>query len=76
MLNSCKDHTEYATGENVYRGQEGFYLLTDDEEQELKLPASNYDIPLLISAKQYNSDGTLVYDTHGSYGLLGDVIQV
>jgi bilirubin oxidase len=57
-------------------GQEGFYLLTDDEERELKLPAGNYDIPLLISAKQYSSDGALVYDTHGDYGLLGDVIQV
>ncbi|KAH8722545.1 hypothetical protein GQ44DRAFT_828866 [Phaeosphaeriaceae sp. PMI808] len=26
------DHTEFVTGENVYRGQAGFYLLKDEEE--------------------------------------------
>ena len=70
------DHTEFETGENVYMGQEGFYILTDDEEQALRLPTGDYDVPLSICAKQYGSNGELVYDTRGNNGLPGDVIQV
>lgn len=73
---SAQDHTEYTTGVNVYLGLEGFYFLSDDEEQALKLPAGNYDVPLSLSAKQYSDNGTLVYNSNGNYGLPGDVIQV
>lgn len=61
---------------HAYLGLEGFYILTDDEEQALQLPAKQYDVPLALSAKQYSSNGTLVYDTHDNQGLPGDVIQV
>lgn len=71
-----KDHTEYTTGVNVYLGLEGFYLLTDDEEQALDLPTGDYDIPLSLSAKQYSNNGTLVFDASSDYGIPGDVIQV
>ncbi|KAH7380437.1 Cupredoxin [Phaeosphaeria sp. MPI-PUGE-AT-0046c] len=70
------DHTEYTTGVNVYLGLEGFYLLTDDEEEALNLPMNDYDIPLSLSAKQYSSNGTLVFDATSDYGIPGDVIQV
>ncbi|KAF2014792.1 bilirubin oxidase, partial [Aaosphaeria arxii CBS 175.79] len=70
------DHTEYRTGENVYRGQEGLYLIHDPEEQALALPSGNYDLPLSISAKTYNSDGSLWYNTNNNIGLWGDVIQI
>lgn len=39
-----KDHTEFETGENVYMGLDGFYLLSDDEERALNLPKGKYDI--------------------------------
>jgi bilirubin oxidase len=71
-----QDHTEFETALNVYMGQDGFYLLSDDQEKELRLPAGSYDIPLSLSAKEYGSDGSLVYNTRGDNGLLGDVIQV
>jgi bilirubin oxidase len=61
---------------NVYLGLEGFYFLTDEEEEALKLPAGNYDVPLALSAKQYSDNGTLVYNSNGNFGLPGDVIQV
>ncbi|CAO2651913.1 Nn.00g001960.m01.CDS01 [Neocucurbitaria sp. VM-36] len=70
------DHTEFKTGENVYMGLEGFYLLRDDEEQALGLPAGIYDIPLSLSDKQYSVNGSLVYNTNFNNGLWGDVIQV
>jgi bilirubin oxidase len=57
-------------------GQEGFYLLTDSEEQALNLPPGLYDIPMSLTSKQYAQDGSLVYDTNGNNGVPGDVIQV
>jgi bilirubin oxidase len=76
LILTSQDHTEYATGVNVYLGLEGFYFLTDDEEQALNLPTGKYDVPLALSAKQYSTNGTLVYNSNGNFGLPGDVIQV
>jgi bilirubin oxidase len=57
-------------------GLDGFYLLTDNEEQALGLPTGDYDVPLSVAAKQYDADGQLVYDAHNHTGLWGDIIQV
>jgi bilirubin oxidase len=76
QADSRQDHTEFETGLNAYMGQEGFYLLSDDEEDALKLPAGSYDVPLSMSAKEYRADGSLLYETNGNNGLPGDVIQV
>lgn len=57
-------------------GQEGIYVITDTEEQGLGLPSGNYDVPLGISAKIYNSDGTLRFDDNNHAGLWGDIIHV
>lgn len=70
------DHTEFTTGENVYRGQGGMYIITDPQEQALKLPKGNYDVPLAIAAKKYNDDGSLLYTTQHNNGLWGDIIEV
>ncbi|KAJ6191923.1 bilirubin oxidase [Bipolaris maydis] len=70
------DHTEHETGENVYFGLNGFYLLSDDEEQALDLPDGDLDIPLAISAKQYSTNGSLIYNHNNHTGLWGDVIEV
>jgi len=71
-----QDHTEFETGENVYMGLVGFYLLSDGEEQALDLPRDNHDIAMVITSKQYGPDGELVYNTNGNTGLWGDIIQV
>lgn len=54
----------------------GYYIITDPEEQALGLPSGKYDVALAISAKSYNSDGTLNYNTNHDQGLWGDVILV
>ncbi|KAF2181919.1 bilirubin oxidase [Zopfia rhizophila CBS 207.26] len=69
------DHSEFVTGENVYRGQEGFYIITDAQEQSLELPSGNYDVTISLQSKMYNPDGSLLFDTDNNTGLLGDVIQ-
>ncbi|KAF2851790.1 Cupredoxin [Plenodomus tracheiphilus IPT5] len=70
------DHTEFETGENVYMGLDGFYLLSDDEEEALNLPKGQYDIALSICSKQYGNNGELIYNTNGDTGVWGDIIQV
>ncbi|KAF2710227.1 bilirubin oxidase [Pleomassaria siparia CBS 279.74] len=70
------DHVEYLTGEHAYRGQDGMYIITDAEEQALGLPSGKYDVVLALSAKVYNADGSLNYDTNNNAGLWGDIIQV
>ena len=34
-----------ATGQNVYMGLAGFYLVEDEDERSLSLPKGRYDIP-------------------------------
>lgn len=70
------DHAIHHTAENAYFGQAGFYILHDDAENGLGLPTGNYDLPLALSAKQYNSDGTLFNPKDETTSLWGDVIHV
>ena len=42
------DHAMDKTGENVFRGLAGFYIVEDDEEQTLPLPRGPFDVPLLF----------------------------
>ena len=42
------DHALGITRLNVYAGLSGFFLLRDDEERKLDLPAGEYEIPLLM----------------------------
>jgi hypothetical protein len=52
------NHTECATSIDVYLGLEGFYFLTDNEVQALKLPTGRCDIPLWPPAKLYSANCT------------------
>ncbi|PSN63509.1 hypothetical protein BS50DRAFT_500649 [Corynespora cassiicola Philippines] len=70
------DHAIHHTAENAYYGQAGFYILHDPAEDALNLPAGNYDLPLALAAKQYNSDGTLFSPASETTSLYGDVIHV
>jgi bilirubin oxidase len=59
-------------------GQAGTYLIRDQEENALGLPSGYgvYDIPLVLSSKQYKKDGTL-YSTKGETdSFWGDIIHV
>jgi len=70
------DHAMGATGQNVYMGLAGFYLVEDEEEHTLPLPRGRYDIPLMICARQFNDDGSFRYNPHGHARADGDVILV
>lgn len=71
------DHAIDHTAENAYFGQAGFYILTDDDEKASGLPQGKYDIPLSLSAKQYDNNGQLVSPaTQPGVSLFGDIIHV
>ncbi|KAF2734232.1 Cupredoxin [Polyplosphaeria fusca] len=72
------DHAVDHTAENAYYGQAGFYILRDSYESSLGLPDGKYDVPLALSAKYYNQDGTL-WDPEANgekTSVYGDVIHV
>ncbi|KAK3401355.1 bilirubin oxidase precursor [Sordaria brevicollis] len=72
------DHAIDHTAENAYYGQAGAYILHDPLQDPLGLPSGygKYDIPLILSAKQYNPDGTLFSPASETTSLYGDVIHV
>ncbi|KAF2683393.1 Cupredoxin [Lentithecium fluviatile CBS 122367] len=72
------DHAMHWTAENAYFGQAGAYLINDPAEDALGLPSGygTFDIPLVLSSKYYNSDGTLKSSQGEDQSLWGDVIHV
>ncbi|KAF2645789.1 phenol oxidase A [Massarina eburnea CBS 473.64] len=72
------DHALGWTAENAYYGQAGAYLITDPAEDALGLPSGygKYDIPLILTCKFYNKDGTLKTSQGEETSLWGDVIHV
>ena len=64
------DHAMHHTGRNLYMGLAGLYLIDDDEQQALNLPNGEFDVPLVIQAKEFRRDGSMVYDA-GFTGVLG-----
>jgi len=72
------DHVEHATATNVYAGLSGFYLIDDAVDDALPLPKGEFDIPLCIQDRLFNSDGTLNYPASASSdgGLMGNVLVV
>ncbi|MCK2214098.1 multicopper oxidase family protein [Actinomadura sp. ATCC 31491] len=80
------DHRMDHTGQQVWRGLAGMFLVRDDEEEALPLPSGERDVPLLICDRSFAADGSLLYPALGggrpgvreAYmgGVLGDVILV
>jgi spore coat protein A len=82
------DHTMDFTGPNVYRGLAGFFLVTDQEQDNLPLPRDDRDLPLMICDRSFTADGSFRYpalsagqrqpgvESSAMAGVLGDVILV
>ncbi len=71
------DHGMDITASNVWHGLSGFFLTTDDLEQDLinrnVLPPEQFDIPLCLQDRRFKSNGALFYDPLDHNGTLGDV---
>jgi spore coat protein A len=60
------DHALGITRLNVMAGLAGFYILNKIEDPiATQLPSSQYDIPLAIQDRSFNSDGSLYFPSEG-----------
>jgi FtsP/CotA-like multicopper oxidase with cupredoxin domain len=55
-------HTHGKTGSQVMKGLAGLFIVTDDEQDALKLPAGEFDLPLVIQDRAFDGDNQFVYD--------------
>lgn len=73
-------HPHGRTGPQVYGGLAGLFLVSDDEEKLVGLPSGEYEIPLVIQDRTFDSENQLVYLSRGMMdrmiGFLGDRILV
>src|SRR2546425_2612490 len=75
------DHMMDITGQNVYMGLAGFYLLKDELENSLigsTLPSDAFDIPLVFQDRVFDANAQLVFKPAADEfkGWLGDVFVV
>jgi FtsP/CotA-like multicopper oxidase with cupredoxin domain len=70
------DHAMGFTGQNIYMGLAGMYIIQDDEEAALRLPSGDFDVPLILMNRQFDQQGQLLYPDGNKFGATGDVVLV
>ncbi len=70
------DHSHGETARTLYAGLAGMYILEDPSDEALGLPSGDYDVPLMIQDRSFNSDGSLRYRVDLDRGFRGDTILV
>lgn len=74
-------HQLHKTGEQVYKGLAGLFIIDDDEASALQLP-SEYgidDFPVIIQDREFNRNGSFAYITSmpdRMMGKMGDTVLV
>lgn len=71
-LNFYHPHPDLLTGKQVCLGLAGAFIIRDDEEDGLSLPAGPYEVPLHLRDASFDSAGNLVYSPTSS-GFKGKV---
>jgi len=69
------DHRDMVTGRNVWMGLAGAFIYDDPVEQNLNLPKDEYDLPLMVADREFDSRNQIPY-TFLSNGVFGDVLLV
>lgn len=69
-------HPHGMTGPQVYAGLAGLFIVSDDEEQALGLPAGDRDLGLAIQDRSFTRDNQLRYmgQGRGMMGMMGGVM--
>jgi spore coat protein A len=55
------DHGMGLTTLNVYAGLAGLWLVGDPADDKIGLPGSEFEVPLILQDRTFNSDGSLAY---------------
>ena len=72
-------HPHEATARQVYNGLAGAIIINDAEETKLELPSGDYEIPIVIQDKLFDTGNQLMYTPgmHGNmFGFYGNRILV
>lgn len=69
------DHRDMVTGRNVWMGLLGGFIYDDPLEASLDLPTGAYDVPLMVTDREFDAGNQIPY-TFVSSGTFGDVILV
>ncbi len=73
-------HPHGLTGTQVFKGLAGLFLVSDEEEEALGLPAGEFDIPLVIQDRSFDENNQFLYRVESMHdkmmGFLGDRILV
>jgi spore coat protein A len=70
------DHAHGLSARTMFYGLAGFYLVEDELEDSLELPSGDFDVPLVIQDRTFDSGGALSYVENIDEGVLGDTIVV
>ncbi|MBU1668365.1 multicopper oxidase family protein [bacterium] len=73
-------HPHGRTGEEIYHGLSGLYIIEDEKESKLNLPRGEFDIPLMIQDRRFDKNRQLIYKDpkviQDNNGVLGDIVLV
>lgn len=69
-------HPHGRTGPQAYYGLAGLLIVSDDEETALGLPSGEYDLPLVIQDRSFDSQNQLVYVPDTMNGFFGDQVLI
>jgi FtsP/CotA-like multicopper oxidase with cupredoxin domain len=73
-------HPHGRTGEEIYHGLSGLYIIEDKEEDYLNLPKDEFEVPLVIQDRRFDKKRQLLYKNPtflpDNNGVIGDVILV
>jgi blue copper oxidase len=69
-------HPHGRTGPQAYYGLAGLLIVSDDEEAALGLPTGEFDLPLVIQDRSFDSQNQLVYVADTMNGFFGDQVLV
>ena len=70
------DHAHGETAKTLFAGLAAFYILDDPDDEQFDLPQGDYDVPLMITDRSFNVDGSFRYRTDLDRGFRGDTILV
>lgn len=73
-------HPHGRTGEEIYHGLSGLYIVEDKKEDSLNLPKGEFEVPLIIQDRRFDKQRQLLYKNpkfpQDNNGVMGDVILV
>jgi len=69
-------HPHQRSGPQAYYGLAGLLIISDEQESALSLPEGEFDIPLVIQDRIFDTDNQLVYAGDSMSGVLGNRVLV